>query len=407
MDNDCNNKLSAEAESNSQAASHSGQQATSSHETQAADHSVPPAIRQSDPQAAGHSGTSVVGGDGPMAGKRVLIVGAGGFIGGFLAAEALRRGADVTCMVRESTSRRYLTDQHLRFLVCASFDDAQSIAKALLSVEWRWDYIIYNLGATKAANFSDFNRVNFAFLRNFLDALRIADKRPDRLLYMSSLSALGKGDERGYTPFTDTSIPNPDTRYGLSKMKAETLLDTTADIPWTILRPTGVYGPHEQDYLMMVKCIDRHFDFGIGFRRQMLTFIYVEDLARAVMDAVVSPVTAGRKYIVSELQSYSQADFRRIVAEELGTRCVIPVRLPLWVARIVCAVSEKWGVARLKPSTLNTDKFNILKQRNWQADCSRAVADFGFAPRVSLREGIREVIRSWRADEAQKSSDKQ
>ena len=391
MDNDCNNKLSAEAESNSQDTGRS----------------LPQTISQSDTQSASQAGLQAMGGDGPMAGKRVLIVGAGGFIGGFLAAEALRRGADVTCMVRESTSRRYLTDPHLRFLVCESFDDAQSIAKALLSVEWRWDYIIYNLGATKAANFSDFNRINFAFLRNFLDALRIADKRPDRLLYMSSLSALGKGDERGYTPFTDTSIPNPDTRYGLSKMKAETLLDTTADITWTILRPTGVYGPHEQDYLMMVKCIDRHFDFGIGFRRQMLTFIYVEDLARAVMDAVVSPATAGRKYIVSELQSYSQADFRRIVAEELGTRCVIPVRLPLWVARIVCAVSEKWGVARLKPSTLNTDKFNILKQRNWQADCSRAVADFGFAPRVGLREGIREVIRSWRADEAQKHSDKQ
>lgn len=32
----------------------------------------------------------------PLAGRRVLIVGAGGFIGGFLAAEALRRGADVT-----------------------------------------------------------------------------------------------------------------------------------------------------------------------------------------------------------------------------------------------------------------------------------------------------------------------
>lgn len=391
MDNDCNNKLSAEAESNSQDTGRS----------------LPQTISQSDTQSASQAGLQAMGGDGPMAGKRVLIVGAGGFIGGFLAAEALRRGADVTCMVRESTSRRYLTDPHLRFLVCESFDDAQSIAKALLSVEWRWDYIIYNLGATKAANFSDFNRINFAFLRNFLDALRIADKRPDRLLYMSSLSALGKGDERGYTPFTDTSIPNPDTRYGLSKMKAETLLDTTADITWTILRPTGVYGPHEQDYLMMVKCIDRHLDFGIGFRRQMLTFIYVEDLARAVMDAVVSPATGGRKYIVSELQSYSQADFRRIVAEELGTRCVIPVRLPLWVARIVCAVSEKWGVARLKPSTLNTDKFNILKQRNWQADCSRAVADFGFAPRVGLREGIREVIRSWRADEAQKHSDKQ
>ncbi|MDE5626422.1 MAG: NAD(P)-dependent oxidoreductase, partial [Candidatus Amulumruptor sp.] len=166
------------------------------------------------------------------------------------------------------------------------------------------------------------------------------------------------------------------------------------------------YGHHAQDSLTLGNCLDRHFDCGIGFRRQLLPCSSVEDAARAVMDALVAPAAAGRKYIVSELQSYSQADFRRIVAEELGTRCVIPVRLPLWVARIVCVVSEKWGVARLKPSTLNTDKFNILKQRNWQADCSRAVADFGFAPRVSLREGIREVIRAWRADEAQKSSDK-
>lgn len=151
---------------------------------------------------------------------------------------------------------------------------------------------------------------------------------------------------------------------------------------------------------MMVKCIDRHFDFGVGFRRQMLTFIYVEDLARAVFDAVAAPAAKGRKYIVSELQSYSQADFRRIVAEELGTRFILPVRLPLWITRIVCVVAEKWGVAKLKPSTLNTDKYNILRQRNWQTDCSRAVADFGFAPRVGLREGIREVIRAWRADEA-------
>ncbi len=333
-----------------------------------------------------------------FSGRKVLIVGAGGFIGGFMAAEGLRRGADVTCMVRPSTNRRYLTDPALKFVEVENFDDTASIAAALQTTDTRWDYIIYNLGATKAANFSDFNRVNFNFLRNFLDALRETGKIPDRLLYMSSLSALGKGDERGYTPMADTMIPNPDTRYGLSKMKAETLLDTTTDIPWTILRPTGVYGPHEQDYLMMVKCMAKHVDFGVGFRRQMLTFIYVEDLARAAFDAVAAPATKGRKYIVSELRSYSQAEFRKIVAQELGTGFVIPVRLPLWITKIVCLGAEKWGVARLKPSTLNTDKFNILRQRNWQTDCSRAIADFGFAPRVGLREGIREVIRSWREE---------
>ncbi|MCM1029473.1 MAG: NAD(P)-dependent oxidoreductase [Pseudoflavonifractor sp.] len=335
--------------------------------------------------------------------KTALIVGAGGFIGGFIAKEALERGLSVTCLVRSTTSRRWLADPRLAFIVCDDFDSPEAIARALDTQSGAWDYIIYNLGATKATNFADFNRINFSFLRNFIEALRQTGMIPSRLLYISSLSALGKGDEKGYTPFTDSSIPCPDTRYGLSKMKAETLLDTTSDIPWTVLRPTGVYGPHEQDYLMMVKCIAHHIDFGIGFRRQMLTFIYVEDLARAILDAVASPATKGRKYIVSELRSYSQSEFRKIVAEELGVRGVIPIRLPLWAAKTVCVIAEKWGVARLKPSTLNTDKYNILKQRNWQADCSRAVADFGFAPKVGLREGIRRVIADWRNSNTQKS----
>ena len=44
-----------------------------------------------------------------LTGKRLLVVGAGGCIGGFIAAEGVRRGMDVTVAVRESTSRRYLT----------------------------------------------------------------------------------------------------------------------------------------------------------------------------------------------------------------------------------------------------------------------------------------------------------
>ncbi|MBD4635595.1 NAD-dependent epimerase/dehydratase family protein, partial [Xanthomonas citri pv. citri] len=83
----------------------------------------------------------------------------------------------------------------------------------------------------------------------------------------------------------------PNTRYGVSKIKAETFLQTCPDVPWIIFRPTGVYGPHEKDYLMMIESIDRHLDFGIGFRKQMLTFVYVEDLVGAIFDALQSDKT--------------------------------------------------------------------------------------------------------------------
>ncbi len=59
--------------------------------------------------------------------------------------------------------------------------------------------------------------------------------------------------------------------------------------------------------------------------------------------------------------------------------------------------AEKIGHFRAKPSTLNRDKFKIMKQRNWNADVSAAQRDFGFKTRFSLRDGIRETVRAYRA----------
>ena len=156
--------------------------------------------------------------------KTILIIGAGGFIGGFIADAAIQRGYNTWVGIRGTTSRRYLTDSRLNFVVF-DYDDTAAISrelKACAPPSGRWDYIIYNLGATKCANFSDFNKINYLYLRNFVEALRETGMIPERFLFMSSLSALGPGDEKGYTPLSASTVPNPNTRYGLSKIKAET-----------------------------------------------------------------------------------------------------------------------------------------------------------------------------------------
>lgn len=331
--------------------------------------------------------------------KKLLVVGAGGFIGGFIADEGLRRGFDTYVAVRESTSRRYLTDERLHFVVL-DYDNeeamAQSLKEALPEGE-KWDFIIYNLGATKCANYLDFNRINYNYLRSFVEVLQDLDKIPQRFLFMSSLSALGMGDEKTYTPITSSTIPNPNTRYGLSKIKAETYLEMIPDFPYIIFRPTGVYGPHEKDYLMMIKSIDSHWDFGVGYRKQLLTFIYVEDLVNAMFDAYEAGVVK-KKYIISEDRSYTQKEFRDIVARELGGKWVIPMKLPMWMVYIASYVAEKWAAVQMKASTLNRDKFKIMKQRNWSCDVSDAKRDFNFNPQFSLEKGIKVTVEAYLAD---------
>lgn len=335
--------------------------------------------------------------------KTLLVVGAGGFIGGFICAEGLRRGFDVWAGVRASTSRRYLADERLH-IVDFDYDDPVELRRQLADAAplGGWDWIIYNLGATKCLNFGDFNRINYEYLRNFVTALERGNLMPRRVLYMSSLSAIGEADEKDYSPITPDTPARPNTRYGLSKIKAETFLSTRPDVPWTIFRPTGVYGPHERDYLMMIQCIDRHFDFGVGFRRQMLTFIYVDDLVGAMFDALAADRTLHRRYIISEPRAYSQTEFRRIVAKALGRKAVVPVRLPLWAAYVASCAAEMWSHISLKPSTLNRDKFRIMRQRNWNCSVQEAVDDFGFHADFPLERGIEETVKAYLAEKNKK-----
>ncbi len=156
----------------------------------------------------------------------------------------------------------------------------------------------------------------------------------------------------------------------------------------------------------MIECIDRHFDFGVGYRKQLLTFIYVKDLVAAMFDALASDRTIHKKYIISEPKAYTQTEFRSIVADALGRKAVIPVKLPLWMAWVASYVAEKVSHITLKPSTLNRDKFKIMRQRNWNCSVADAVADFGFKSEYPLKRGIAETVEAYLAEKAAKKNKK-
>lgn len=326
--------------------------------------------------------------------KKILVTGAGGFVGGFIVEEALKRGYETWAAVRATTSLEYLTDERIN-IIELDFANPETLKEQIslfVAENGKWDYIIHNLGATKCANFRDFNRINSEYLKNFADILCETGGVPEKFLLMSSLSVMGLGDDKNYTPFKTTDIPMPNTCYGVSKLMGEQKIKAIPDFPYVIFRATGVYGPHEKDYYLMIKSIAQGFDFSVGFKKQMLTFIYVKDLVRAMIDALESPKTIGKTYFIAEKRGYTQKDFREIVANTLGKKFVIPICAPLWLTRIVCWISEQIGIIRMKPSTLNSDKFKIIKQRNWLCDISDGEKDFNFSPKYDLKAGIRESI---------------
>lgn len=305
--------------------------------------------------------------------------------------EALSRGYEVWAGVRASTRRDRLPDPRIKF-VLFDYDDPSQVEEALRGAmpEGRWDYIIWNLGATKVIRYSDFNRINHDYLRHFTGALHQADKVPERLVLVSSLSVLGATHDRDGKAYSEDMIPQPNTRYGASKLKAELWMATSA-IPYVIIRATGVYGPWDRDYYLMIESIRKGFDFGVGFRKQTLTFIYAADLAKAIFEAAERG-RDGEVYHITEPRAYTQKEFRRIVKKIIGKRFVLPVRLPLWMAKVACAVMEKIGALRGKPATLNRDKYRIFKQRNWNCSHVKAERELGFLAETDLTHGLEKTI---------------
>ena len=55
-------------------------------------------------------------------------------------------------------------------------------------------------------------------------------------------------------------------------------------------------------------------------------------------------------------------------------------------------LAERWAALRKTTSTLNRDKYNIMKQRNWQCDITPAVRELGYQPEYDLERGVKETI---------------
>ena len=319
----------------------------------------------------------------------ILITGASGFIGSFLVEEALRRGFDTWAGIRATSSRAYLQDPRIRF---AELDFAHPDAlRRQLARYGRFDYIVHCAGVTKCIDPADFDRVNHMQTCDFVDALRELELVPRQFIFISTLSVFGPVHERTYQPILETDTPQPNTAYGRSKLKTEQYLQSLQGFPYVIFRPTGVYGPRERDYYVMAQSIARHVDVAAGFRRQDLTFVYVADVVQAVFRAIDRGVT-GRAYFLSDGQVYASRTFSDLLIREMGHPWVIRLKFPLFALKTVSLCAEWWAKRRGKTSTLNRDKYNIMKQRNWRCDIAPAVEELGYAPAYDLDKGVRLTI---------------
>lgn len=322
-----------------------------------------------------------------MSKKKVLITGASGFVGYHLIKEALKSGLEVYAAVRKSSDVAHLKDFDIQYtdLDYTSVDELKADLE-----EKQYHYIIHAAGTTKAKTRAVYEEINAEYTKNLATAASTANIGLEKFIFVSSLAAMGPLKDLSVR-IQDDSKAHPVTHYGASKLLAEQYLAEFTTLPLLVIRPTAVYGPREKDLFILFESISKGLEPHIGSFKQQLSFVYVKDLARVIIQALSVPVVH-QAYNISDggvYDRYALAAYTRKALNKKTFKFHLPVSL---VALMASFMDFIYAGSKHTP-TLNKEKMAELTAVNWACNTEHAKTDLGYAPEYDLEKGVMQTVK--------------
>jgi nucleoside-diphosphate-sugar epimerase len=317
--------------------------------------------------------------------RRVLVTGAGGFIGSHLVADQLRRGHRVVALDLDLDRLDALPSAGERLeRIEADIGDSETVKQATADVDIVYHLAAAHLGASIPE--SEFRRVNVEAVLNLAQACLRAGVT--RLVHCSSVGVYGTLSE---TPANEDSECRPEIPYEKTKLEGEEVLleaHRSNGLPVTILRPVWVYGPGCPRTEKLFRSI-RKGRFVTGGKGATLRHcVYIRDMIEAFDLAADSTAALGQVLIVGDAGAI---EVRRLVAEIASlTNARRPPSVPLPVLYSLGLAAEMAFrvLGREAPISRRSLKF-FTGNTSFRIDRARAV--LGFEPAFTITTGLKET----------------
>jgi dihydroflavonol-4-reductase len=322
---------------------------------------------------------------------RVLVTGATGFTGGHLARGLARRGHTVRALVRDTARAAALRADGIE-LAPGDLADPASIDQAVRDVE-----VVYHIAAIyREAGLPDdrYRAINAEAVRTIIEAAARHGVR--RVVHCSTVGVHG---DVMHPPANEDAPLRPGDVYQWSKLEGETLARRAASdtgVEVVIARPSGIYGPGDRRLLKLFRGVARRRFVILGRGEIYYHLTYIDDLVDGLQLCGEVPAATGRTYILAGGEVTTLNELVRLIASEAGVRPVsmhLPV-WPFWIAGALCEALCR--PLRLEPPLYRRRVDFFTKSRAFEI--TRARQELGFAPKVTLRDGIIRTLTWYRQE---------
>lgn len=310
-----------------------------------------------------------------LVGKKVLVTGAGGFIGSHLVERLAQSGAEVRAFVRYNSRGdpgllRFIPPEtaSLLELIPGDLKDADAVRQAVQDCS-----LVFHLGAMISIPYSYKHPVEVATANligtlNILTACR--DLGVERLIHTSSSEVYGTAL---HVPIDEQHPLQGQSPYSASKIGADKLVESyycAYSLPAVTVRPFNTFGPRQSARGVIPTIITQALKnrvIKLGNLDSTRDFTYVEDTVAGFLRAAQADNAVGRTFNLGTGVEIRIGDLVKKVAELIGTDIEIHQEQE-----------------RLRPERSEV--------RQLISDNSLAKSVLGWSPAVSLEEGLTRTI---------------